>query len=52
MNITVCIGSGCHVKGSRKIIAQLQQLIAEENLACDLELEQDNQYRKQDGKIF
>ncbi|HBL36971.1 MAG TPA: hypothetical protein DDZ55_09205 [Firmicutes bacterium] len=39
MIITVCIGSGCHVKGSRKIIAQLQQLIAEENLACDLELE-------------
>ena len=39
MIITVCIGSGCHVKGSRKIIAQLQRLIAEEKLFCDLELE-------------
>ena len=39
MKVTVCIGSGCHVKGSRKIIAKLQHLIAEESLPCDLELE-------------
>lgn len=28
MTITVCIGSGCHVKGSRRIIEILQELIA------------------------
>ena len=39
MKVTVCIGSGCHVKGARKIIALLQRLIAEGSLPCELELE-------------
>ena len=32
MKITVCIGSSCHLKGSRRIIERLQALIAEHNL--------------------
>lgn len=32
MNITVCIGSSCHVKGSRQVVEQLQSLIMEHNV--------------------
>ena len=32
MRITVCIGSSCHVKGSRQVVHALQQLIADNNL--------------------
>ena len=32
MKITVCIGSSCHIKGSRRVVEQLQALIAENNL--------------------
>ena len=32
MKITVCIGSSCHIKGSRQVVEQLQKLIAENNL--------------------
>ena len=32
MKVTVCIGSGCHIKGSRQVVEQLQTLIAENNL--------------------
>jgi len=32
MYITVCIGSSCHVKGSRQVVKTLQQLIAQHNL--------------------
>lgn len=38
MKITVCIGSSCHIKGSRQVVEQLQQLIAEHNLANTAEL--------------
>lgn len=27
MNITVCIGSSCHLKGSRMVVEKLEQLI-------------------------
>lgn len=27
MNITVCIGSSCHLKGSREVVEQLEKLI-------------------------
>ena len=27
MKITVCIGSSCHIKGSRQVVEQLQELI-------------------------
>ena len=38
MKITVCIGSSCHIKGSRQVVEQLQYLIAENNLGDKLEL--------------
>ncbi|MFW6035402.1 MAG: (2Fe-2S) ferredoxin domain-containing protein [Halothermotrichaceae bacterium] len=38
ITITVCIGSGCHVKGSRKIINILKEYINTNNLAIELEL--------------
>ncbi|MDD6041120.1 MAG: NAD(P)H-dependent oxidoreductase subunit E [Clostridia bacterium] len=38
MKITICIGSSCHLKGSRQIVEQLQQLVAENNLGDRIEL--------------
>lgn len=32
MKVTVCIGSSCHLKGSRQVVEQLQYLIAENGL--------------------
>lgn len=32
MKITVCIGSSCHIKGSRQVVEELQYLIRENNL--------------------
>ncbi len=38
MKVTVCIGSSCHLKGSRKIVEVLQDLIRENNLDDKVEL--------------
>ena len=38
MKITVCIGSSCHIKGSRQVVEQLQEMIAENNLKEKVEL--------------
>jgi NADH:ubiquinone oxidoreductase subunit E len=38
MKITVCIGSSCHLKGSRQVVEQLQYLIAQNNLKDKIEL--------------
>ena len=38
MKVTVCIGSSCHVKGSRQVVEQLQQLIDENNLGDRVQL--------------
>ena len=38
MKITVCIGSSCHIKGSRQVVTQLQKLIAENGLGDKIEL--------------
>lgn len=38
MKITVCIGSSCHVRGSRQVVEQLQQLIKGNNLSEKVEL--------------
>ncbi len=38
MKITVCIGSSCHIKGSRKVVEQLQYLISENQLGDKVEL--------------
>ena len=38
IKITVCIGSSCHIKGSRQVVEQLQYLIAKNNLNDKVEL--------------
>ena len=38
MKVTVCIGSSCHLKGSRRVVEGLQYLIAENNLKDKVEL--------------
>lgn len=38
MKLTVCIGSSCHLKGSRQIVETLQRLIAENGLGEKVEL--------------
>ena len=38
MKLTVCIGSSCHVKGSKSVIEQLQSLIAANNLGDKVQL--------------
>ena len=38
MKVTVCIGSSCHIKGSRQVVEQLQKLIDEKKLGDKVEL--------------
>ena len=38
MQVTVCIGSSCHIKGSRSVVEQLQYLIAENHLGDKVDL--------------
>lgn len=38
MKITVCIGSSCHLKGSRQVVETLQRLIQEHNLAEQVDM--------------
>ena len=38
MKVTVCIGSSCHIKGSRQVVEQLQKLIRENNVEDKVEL--------------
>ncbi len=38
MKITVCIGSSCHIKGSRLVVEALQKLIADNKLEDKIEL--------------
>ena len=38
MKITVCIGSSCHIKGSRTVVEKLQSLIEENKIADKAEL--------------
>ena len=38
LKITVCIGSSCHIKGSRQVVEQLQYLISENNVGEEVEL--------------
>ncbi len=37
MKIVVCIGSSCHIKGSRQVLEQLQQLVTLHNLQNKVE---------------
>ena len=38
MKVTVCIGSSCHIKGSRQVVEKLQELIAANNLGDKVEM--------------
>lgn len=38
MKITVCIGSSCHIKGSRLVVEALQELIAKHQVGDKVEL--------------
>ena len=36
--VQVCVGSSCHIKGSRQVVEQLQYLIAQNGLGDKVEL--------------
>lgn len=38
LKVTVCIGSSCHIKGSRQVVEQLQSLIAAHQVGDKVEL--------------
>ena len=38
MKVTVCIGSSCHIKGSRQVVEELQHLISDAGLEDKVEL--------------
>ena len=38
MKVIVCIGSSCHIKGSRQVVEELQYLIAQNNPGDKVEL--------------
>lgn len=38
MKIIICIGSSCHLKGSRLVVERLQQLVQEHGLSDRVEL--------------
>lgn len=38
MKVIVCIGSSCHIKGSRQVVEQLRRLIAENGLGDKVEI--------------
>ncbi len=38
MKVTICIGSSCHLKGSRQVVEALQQLVSENALGDKVEL--------------
>lgn len=37
--VVVCIGSSCHLKGSRQVVERLQELIAQHDLKEEVELQ-------------
>ena len=38
MKVTICIGSSCHLKGSRQVVEQMQSLIEKKGLKDKVEL--------------
>ncbi len=38
MRVSICIGSACHLKGSREIIQKLQSLVKANNLTDQVDL--------------
>lgn len=41
MRVSICIGSACHLKGSREVIQKLQRLVAEHSLEGQVDLNGD-----------
>lgn len=39
MRVSICIGSACHLNGSRQVVGRLQQLVAAHDLDDRVELE-------------
>ena len=38
VKVTVCIGSSCHLKGSRQVVEELQYIVKRKNLGEDVGL--------------
>ena len=38
MKIMICVGSTCHLCGSKKVVTRFQELVAEHNIQADVEL--------------
>lgn len=38
MKVVICIGSSCHIKGSRQVVEKLQELVAKNKLGDKVEL--------------
>lgn len=38
MKIMICVGSTCHLCGSKKVVARVQELVAEHKLQAEVEL--------------
>lgn len=38
MKVEICMGTACHLRGSREVIENIQRLISENNLKDDVEL--------------
>ncbi len=38
MTISVCVGSSCHIKGSRLILERLRRLVEERGLSGEIEI--------------
>ena len=38
LKVTICIGSSCHLKGSRQIVEELQRLVAQHALKDQVDL--------------
>ena len=41
MRVSICIGSACHLKGSREVIQKLQKLVSENHLDREVDLNGD-----------
>lgn len=38
MKIMICVGSTCHLCGSKKVVTRFQELVAEHNVQAEVEL--------------
>ena len=38
MKIMICVGSTCHLAGSKKVVNRVQELVAENNVSAEVEL--------------